>query len=108
MLAFTIGPKMMYNRAVKNKFLKKGRRFDYPGGCVWRRKEEAEKYLRLYNNLIDFGSGPEECSVYGLLLREEDISKDVDEEGIHYLLTDSRLVKLKEPHETTQIESQAR
>ncbi len=93
--AYTIGHKASYDRDLKDRIAHKvGRTEDYPGGWIWETREEAEAFLNKTNRMRDFGQGPRECDVYGLILPgtwEECSSPEVDAEGVHLLLVDAEL-----------------
>jgi len=63
---------------------KLGRTDDYPGGCVWKTREEAEKYCQ------------GDYSVYGVDADwEKDTEASIVNNGCHDLLKTSKLIKLK-------------
>lgn len=102
--AFTIGRTSGYDQALIEAEatgiirLKIGRQPDYSGGWVWRTREEAKAFIN--QGKIEISGVPQDpstFSVYGLILPtswDVDVSKDLDEFGVHMLLNDAKIVGL--------------
>jgi hypothetical protein len=98
--AYTIGRTSGYDRALveNSETLKIGRQPDYQGGWVWQTREEAEAFLS--QGKIEISGVPQDhstFSVYGLVLPtswDTDVSKELDECGVHMLLNDAKVVGL--------------
>lgn len=69
----------------------------YPGGCVWKTKDEAQNFINADKIMIDGTKRDnKKFAVYKLHLTnnwETDISKEVDEDGFHMLLVDAIIVE---------------
>jgi len=80
-MIFTIG---RYDDSIfENNPLKMGRAEDYPGGSVWKSKEEAEKHLQ------------EGYKVYGVMADWETETEPSQDGDWNDLLVDAPLVKLE-------------
>jgi len=98
--AFTVGFTKSYDASLESQpaVYKTGLIEDegYPGGWVWRTREEAEAFLSACPGFDGY-------SVYGLVLQngwEEDVSKEPNDDGVHNLLHNARIFKLSDCEET--------
>lgn len=89
-MIYTIGHTKNYLQYFKEHLLlnfpfqKKGREADYPGGSVWRTKEEAQQHC------------PPNYSVFGVLADWDTQTEPSKEGSWHNLLVDADLVILKD------------
>jgi hypothetical protein len=100
--AFTFGHKKSYDESLRTEpevtklgYCDKPKDF-YPGGACWKTLIEAEAWLNARDRKFDFGKGPVECDVYGLILPhgwKQDVNlEDPNPLGFHHLLNDARIV----------------
>lgn len=93
--AYTIGNTINYNFSLLlgEEVIKTGRTEDYCGGWVWRNKEDAQAFIDADKIIIDGQKrNNKSFSVYELELPnnyDSDVSKEVDENGVHMLLVDA-------------------
>ena len=95
-MIYTIGHQENYERAFQKhgegQVVKAGRYAKpdgtvYPGGCVWRTREEAQEYLKKYPTLS--------WKVYGVVADWElDTAPNESGQPWHDLLRDARIVRL--------------
>ena len=95
-MIYTIGHQENYERAFQRhgegKVVKAGRYTKpdgtvYPGGCVWKTREEAQNYLTKFPNLS--------WKIYGVLADwETDTAPNEAGQPWHDLLRDARVVRL--------------
>lgn len=87
-MIYTVGHRESYERYLREQgpqCFKRGTRPDYPGGSVWRTREEAER------------RAPEGYAVYGI---DADWEKDTIPSAIgpwHDLVRDARIVRVPGP-----------
>lgn len=84
-MIYTIGHTESYERyfAEQKQPVKVGRTDDYPGGCVWRTRHEAEEYC------------PDGYSVYGVEADWEEGTEPNEIEPWRDLLRDAPLIQLE-------------
>ncbi len=97
MKAYTIGNFNSYDKALSEGEVKKlGKEGDYPGGCIWKTKEEAQAFIVADNIIIDGTKRDnKKFAVYELKLSgdwDSDVSKEVGKDGVHILLVDAVIV----------------
>jgi len=105
MIVYTIGNTKSYNESIKNnpETKKLGRSKNYSGGWVWKLKQDALDFLNssIFAQ-IDWGDGksrnPKDFSVYGIIVDswEKNVSEFPEEDSVHRLLVDSKLVMLED------------
>lgn len=96
--AYTMGNFKNYDEALATESVvtKLGRQDGYSGGCIWKTREEAQKFIEADKIVIDGTKRDnKKFAVYQLELYgnwDSDVSKDVDEDGVHMLLVDAVVV----------------
>lgn len=105
-IVYTLGYQESYDKGLveyREKFQKQGRTNDfngegyYPGGWIWKTAQEAETF-RQEKHLEGY-------AVYAIKLVngwEQDVSVEVDEDGIHSLLTTSQIISRVDFRKTQQ------
>lgn len=97
--AFTIGNRKSYDENLSRpgpvKKLGRDESEDYPGGWVWKTREEAQEFLDRMGGVPAGDGNVYEGAVYGLILPngwDSDVSPEPGDDGIHNLLVDAILI----------------